>query len=151
VVVEAGKALGVDVEPREFPDGTRTAADAAAAIGCELGQIVKTLVFVAGGETVLALVSGDNQLDETKLATATGATTASRADADGVREATGFPIGGVPPFGHRTPLRVFVDRHLLGFAEVWAAGGTPHTVFPIDPASLVAATGGTVADLARGR
>jgi prolyl-tRNA editing enzyme YbaK/EbsC (Cys-tRNA(Pro) deacylase) len=149
-VVEAGTALGVDVDAREFPDGTRTAADAAAAIGCALGQIVKSLVFVVDGETVVALVSGTNQLDERALGTAAGASArAQRADAGIARDATGFPIGGVPPFGHANRLRVFVDEDLLAYDEVWAAAGTPHTVFAITPAALVDATGGTVATLKR--
>jgi Cys-tRNA(Pro) deacylase len=152
-VVEAGKALGVDVHAREFSAGTRTAADAAEAIGVELGQIVKALVFgVDGdvdGEVVVALVSGDNMLDERKLAKAAGAADAWREDADTVRETTGFPIGGVPPFGHREPLRVFVDEDLMTYDEVWAAAGTPHCNFPITPTALVRATGGAVCDLAR--
>lgn len=147
--MDAGKALGVDVHPREFPEGTRSAVDAALAIGVDLGQIVKSLVFAADGETVVALVSGDNRLDETKLAEAAGASKAWREDADTVRDATGFPIGGVPPFGHREPLRVFVDADLMTFDELWAAAGTPHTVFPILPNELIRATGGTVCDLAR--
>jgi prolyl-tRNA editing enzyme YbaK/EbsC (Cys-tRNA(Pro) deacylase) len=148
-LVEAGEALGVAVEPREFPEGTRTAADAAAAIGCALGQIVKSLVFSVDGETVVALVSGENQLDVAKLGVAAASTAkAKRADADAVRAATGFPIGGVPPFGHSTDLRVFVDADLLDYDVVWAAAGTPHTVFAVEPSALVAATGGTVADVA---
>lgn len=148
-VVEAGDALGVAVEPREFPEGTRTAADAAAAIGCALGQIVKSLVFAVDGETVVALVSGENQLDVVKLGTAAGSTArATRADADAVRAATGFPIGGVPPFGHSSDLRVFVDTDLVRYDVVWAAAGTPHTVFAVTPDDLVSATRGTVAHLA---
>lgn len=152
-VVEAGRALGVDVHAREFSQTTRTAADAAAAIGVELGQIVKSLVFGVDGdvgdEIVIALVAGDNLLDERKLAQAAGAGEAWREDADTVREATGYPVGGVPPFGHREPLRVFVDQDLLGYDEVWAAAGTPHVNFPIAPQALLRATGGTVCDLAR--
>lgn len=152
-VIEAGKALGVDVHAREFPQSTRTAADAAAVIGVELGQIVKSLVFgidgEVGGEVVVALVSGDNLLDERKLAAAAGADEAWREDSDTVRETTGYPVGGVPPFGHREPLRVFVDEDLLSYEEVWAAAGTPHVNFPITPTALVRATGGTVCDLAR--
>ncbi len=148
-VVGAGKALGVDVHAREFAGGTRTAADAAAAIGVELGQIVKSLVFGVDGEVVVALVSGENLLDESKLARAAGAERAWREDADTVRETTGYPLGGVPPFGHREPLRVFVDEDLLGFDELWAAAGTPNANFPITPADLLRATGGTVCDLAR--
>ena len=111
-VVEAGRALGVDIHPREFPDSTRSAADAALAIGVDLGQIVKSLVFSVDGEVVVALVSGDNLLDEHKLAVRAGGEDAWREDADTVRDATGYPAGGVPPFGHREPLRVFVDEEL---------------------------------------
>src|SRR4051795_8028036 len=108
-VIDAGRAAGVDVDPVRFPEGTKTAADAAAAIGCDVGQIVKSLIFAVDGEVVLAYVSGSNQLDEHKLAAAAGGSTCSRVDADVVREATGFPIGGVPPFGHSSTLPVFVD------------------------------------------
>ncbi len=147
-VVEAGRALGVDVHPREYPDGTRTAVDAALAIGVELGQIVKSLVFCVDGEAVIALVSGDNRLDETKLARCTGGEEAWREDPDTVREATGFPVGGVPPFGHRQPLRAFVDEDLLGYDELWASAGTSHHNFRITPDTLLRVTGGTVCDLA---
>lgn len=148
-VADAAAALGVAIEPRRFPDGTRTAADAAEAIGVDLGQIVKSLIFAVDGEMVLAYVSGANQLDEGKLAAAAGGQHCARVDAELVRATTGFPIGGVPPFGHTTPLRVFVDRALLGYDEVWAAAGTPHDVFPIAPSTLVAASGGRVVDLER--
>lgn len=147
-VVEAGRALGVDVRPREYSDGTRTAADAALAIGVELGQIVKSLVFSVDGEVVIALVSGDNRLDEAKLAACASGSEAWREDADTVREATGFPVGSVPPFGHREPLRVFVDRDLLDYEEVWASAGTTHHNFCITPDTLVRVTGGTVCELA---
>ena len=150
-VVEAGRALGVDVHPREFPDSTRSAADAALAIGVDLGQIIKSLVFSVDGEVVVALVSGDNLLDERKLAVCAGGESAWREDADTVRDATGFPVGGVPPFGHREPLRVFVDEDLLDFEELWAAAGTPHVNFSILPSELVKATGGLVCDLAQRR
>lgn len=112
-VIEAGAALGVEVHPRTFPEGTKTAQDAADAIGCDVGQIVKSLIFAVDGEVVLAYVSGANRLDESKLAAAAGGERCTRVDADTVREATGFPIGGVPPFGHTTELRVFVDPDLL--------------------------------------
>ena len=147
-VVEAGKALGLDIHPRDFADGTRSAADAAMAIGVDLGQIVKSLVFAVDSEAVVALVSGDNLLDEKKLAACAGGTRAWREDADTVREATGFPVGGVPPFGHREPLRVFIDEDLLGYEELWAAAGTPHCNFAVTPTELVRATGGIVCDLA---
>ena len=150
-VVEAGRLLGVDVRPQEFPAGTRTAVDAAQAIGVDLAQIVKSLVFCVDGEVVVALVGGANQLDEAKLAAAAGGERAWREDADTVREATGFPVGGIPPFGHREPLRVFVDADLLLHEEVWAAAGTPSVNFPIAPEALVQATLGLVCDLARAR
>jgi Cys-tRNA(Pro) deacylase len=147
-VVEAGRALGVDVRPHEYADGTRTAADAALSIGVDLGQIVKSLVFSVDGEVVVALVSGDNRLDEAKLAGCAGGDEAWREDADTVREATGFPVGSVPPFGHREPLRVFVDRDLLDYEELWASAGTSHHNFAITPDTLVRVTGGHVCDLA---
>ena len=148
-VVDAAAALGLDVSPRTFPDGTRTAQEAADAIGVELGQIVKSLIFGVDGEIVLAYVSGANQLDETKLAEAAGGVMCQRVDADVVRSATGFPIGGVPPFGHATPLRIFIDPDLLQYHEVWAAAGTWHDVFGIGPHKLVEASGGAVIDLKR--
>ncbi|MDA2973358.1 MAG: YbaK/EbsC family protein [Actinomycetota bacterium] len=148
-VVAAGRELGLEIEPRSFPEGTRTAQEAADAIGVELGQIVKSLIFGVDGEVVLAYVSGVNRLDEKLLAAAAGGSRCERVDADAVRKATGFPIGGVPPFGHSTQLRVFVDPDLLQYDEVWAAAGTWHDVFAIAPADLVRSSGGTVTDLAR--
>lgn len=148
-VRDAAAERGLAIEPRRFPVGTRTALDAAEAIGVEVGQIVKSLIFAVDGEIVLAYVSGANQLDEGKLAEAAGGAHCQRVDADLVRSATGFPIGGVPPFGHARPLRVFVDRHLLAHDEVWAAAGTPQDVFAIAPTELVRASAGTVCDLAR--
>jgi prolyl-tRNA editing enzyme YbaK/EbsC (Cys-tRNA(Pro) deacylase) len=149
-VVEAGRALGLEIITRRFPEGTKTAQDAANAIGVAVGQIVKSLVFGVDGEIVMAYVSGANQLDEKKLAVAAGGTKCSRVDADAVREATGFPIGGVPPFGHSTQLRVFIDPDLLQYHEVWAAAGTWNDVFGIEPHKLVEASGGAVTDLKRG-
>jgi prolyl-tRNA editing enzyme YbaK/EbsC (Cys-tRNA(Pro) deacylase) len=148
-VVEAAGRLGLDIEVRRFPEGTKTAADAAAAIGVEVGQIVKSLVFSVDGELVMALVSGQNQLDERKLAAACGGAKASRVDADTVRDATGFPIGGVPPLGLASPLRTFLDPDLLDFSEVWAAGGTWHDVFGVEPHRLREATGAEVVQLRR--
>ena len=148
-VVAAGRELGVDVEVHSFPEGTKTAADAAAAIGVAVGQIVKSLIFAVDGEMVLAYVSGANQLDEGKLAHAAGGEKCSRVDADAVRTATGFPIGGVPPFGHATHLKVFIDPDLLQYDEVWAAAGTWHDVFGIEPHRLVDASEGVVTDLKR--
>ena len=149
-VVAAATDLGLSIEPVRFPDGAKTAADAAAAIGVGVGQIVKSLIFGVDGDVVLAYVSGANQLDERKLAAAAGGATCARVDADTVRAATGYPIGGVPPFGHATPLPVFIDPDLLAFDEVWAAAGTWHDVFALRPADLVRVSGGTVVDLKRG-
>jgi prolyl-tRNA editing enzyme YbaK/EbsC (Cys-tRNA(Pro) deacylase) len=149
-VIAAAAERGLAIEPRTFPDGTRTAQEAADAIGVELGQIVKSLIFGVDGELVLAYVSGSNQLDEAKLAAAAGGSRCQRVDADAVRSATGFPIGGVPPFGHSTPLRVFIDPDLLQYEEVWAAAGTWHDVFGIEPHKLVEASGGEVTEIKRG-
>jgi prolyl-tRNA editing enzyme YbaK/EbsC (Cys-tRNA(Pro) deacylase) len=146
-VVEAARQRGLEIEPRSFPEGTKTAADAAAAIGVEVGQIVKSLVFLVDGAPTMALVAGDNRLDEAKLAAAAGGTAVERPDADAVRAATGFPIGGVPPLGHDLPIHV--DEDLLGYDVVWAAAGTWTDVFAITPAYLVRVTGGAVTDLAR--
>jgi prolyl-tRNA editing enzyme YbaK/EbsC (Cys-tRNA(Pro) deacylase) len=123
---------------REFPEGTRTAQDAAAAIGCDVGQIVKSLVFVRDDEPLLVLCSGANTVDAERLGLA-------KADAELVRRATGFAIGGVPPYGHPAPLETLIDEDLLGYDEVWAAAGTPRSVFPLTPAQLVERAGGTVA------
>jgi Cys-tRNA(Pro) deacylase len=149
LVIEAGRRIGIDVEPREFAESTRTAAEAAEAIGVALGQIVKTLVFTVDDTPVVALVRGDRQLDEKKLAAAAGGTTCRRPDAELVRAVTGFPVGGVPPFGHSSRLAVFVDPGLLAYHEVWAAAGTPHVNFPVDPNRLAVATEATVVDVAR--
>jgi Cys-tRNA(Pro) deacylase len=148
-VVAAARERGLDIVTRRFPDGTKTAQDAADAIGVAVGQIVKSLVFAVDGEIVMAYVSGANQLDEKKLAIAAGGSTCSRVDADAVRTATGYPIGGVPPFGHSTQLRVFVDPDLLQYDEVWAAAGTWNDVFPIAPDDLVRASGAVITDLKR--
>jgi prolyl-tRNA editing enzyme YbaK/EbsC (Cys-tRNA(Pro) deacylase) len=126
---------GLEVPVRTYPAGTRTAEDAARAIGCEVGQIVKSLVFTAGGRPVVALVSGSNRLDTRRLEALTGAPVA-KADADLARSATGYAIGGVPPFGHATALPVYMDRDLSRHELVWAAAGRPDAVFPISPARL---------------
>ena len=148
-VVQAAKERGLEIMTRRFPEGTKTAQDAANAIGVSLGQIVKSLVFAVDGEIVMAFVSGSNQLDEKKLAQAAGGLKCSRVDADAVREATGFPIGGVPPFGHTTQLRVFVDPDLLQYDEVWAAAGTWNDNFGANPNDIVRVAGGVVTDLKR--
>jgi prolyl-tRNA editing enzyme YbaK/EbsC (Cys-tRNA(Pro) deacylase) len=145
--MDAARAAGLEATLRTFPDGTRTAADAARAVGCEVGQIVKSLVFFVDEQPVMALVSGANQLDERMLALAAAGLEVRRASADEVRLATGYPIGGVPPVGHA--LAVFVDEDLLGYSEVWAAAGTPRDVFAVEPMALVEAVAGRVAKLAR--
>jgi Cys-tRNA(Pro) deacylase len=148
--VAAARVAGLEIRTKRFPEGTKTAQDAANAIGVPVGAIVKSLVFGVDDEVVMALVSGSNQLDEKKLAAAAGGAKCSRVDADAVRAATGFPIGGVPPFGHKTHLRVFIDPDLLQYDEVWAAAGTWNDVFGIEPHKLVEASGGAVTDLKRG-
>lgn len=139
------EAVGITPEISRFPDGTRTAEQAAAAVGCELGQIVKSLVFLCDGEPVLALTSGANRVDTARLGELLGGKI-SRADADGVREATGYAIGGTPPFGHAQPLQAVVDRALLTYDTVWAAAGTPDTVFELTPDELLRASGAKTAD-----
>lgn len=147
-VVAAGAAAGLDIAVRRFPEGTRTAEDAARAVGCQVGQIVKSLVFVADGRPVVALVSGAHRLDPARLAAALGATEVQRADGNLVREATGFAIGGVPPLGHVRALPTVMDRALLVHDLLWAAAGRPDAVFPVTPADLERASGAMVADLA---
>ena len=148
-VVEAASAAGLQIEPVTFPDGTKTAADAAAAIGVDVGQIVKSLIFAVDGRVVVAYVSGANQLDETKLAAVAGGERCGRVDADTVRTVTGYPIGGVPPFGHATPVPAFIDADLMSYDEVWAAAGTWHDVFALTPTDLARVSGAVVADLKR--
>ncbi|NGO76789.1 YbaK/EbsC family protein [Streptomyces sp. YC504] len=147
---EALTAVGLtDVlaQVRSFPDATRTAAQAAEAIGCELSEIVKSLIFAADSVPVLVLMDGASRVDMELVRRELGAEKVTRPNADVVRETTGYAIGGVPPFGHRTKTRVLADRGLLDHAVVWAAAGTPHTVFPMDPKSLIAYAGGSLVDV----
>jgi prolyl-tRNA editing enzyme YbaK/EbsC (Cys-tRNA(Pro) deacylase) len=143
-------ALGIAAEIKEFAASTRTAADAAAAIGCDVGQIAKSLVFRAGssGRAVLAIASGANRIDEAKLAAAVGEPI-GKADASFVRAQTGFSIGGVAPVGHAAMERdvmilTFVDADLMDYQEIWAAAGSPNSVFRLSPADLVRMTGAEV-------
>lgn len=129
--MDAAAALGLEIEVHEFPEGTKTAADAANAIGCDVSAIVKSLVFTVDDEPVIALVPGDRRLDTDKLSAVAGGGRVRRAPLDVVREATGFAAGGTPPIGHTRPLAVFADEGLRRNEVVWAAGGTPTTVFPI--------------------
>ena len=139
----------LDCEILTLPESTRTASEAAAALGCSVGEIAKSLVFRAGARAVVAIMSGDNRLDPAKLAAALGEDV-SRADADFVRAATGFAIGGVPPLGHSTPVPVYMDADLFRFDLVWAAAGSPFSVFAIETARLRDAAGATVLDLEMG-
>ncbi|GGS65801.1 YbaK/EbsC family protein [Streptomyces violaceus] len=147
---QALRELGLDeVVPliRRFPEATRTAAEAAAALGCELSQICKSLIFAADGVPVLVLMDGASRVDLELVRKELGADKVTRAKVDVVRETTGYAIGGVPPFGHRTRTRVLADRSLLGHETVWAAAGTPYTVFPMTPRDLVAHAGATLVDV----
>ena len=143
-------ALGPDYTVLEFDASTRTAAEAAAAIGCSVAEIAKSLVFRAepSGRAVLAIVSGIDRVDERKLGALVGEKI-GRADPDFVRETTGFAIGGVPPLGHASTLATFIDAGLDGFETIWAAAGTPNAVFRVTPADLLRLTGGVKASFAR--
>lgn len=145
-VRERLREQGIEAQPVEFAESTRTSADAAAAIGTTVAQIAKSLVFLADGQPLLVIASGANRVDTKKLGALLNARI-TRADADAVRQATGFPIGGVPPLGHATPLRTLIDEDLLTLSSIWAAAGTPNAVFETTPADLVKMTNGQVADL----
>jgi Cys-tRNA(Pro) deacylase len=150
-VADAAQVLGLDIEIVEFAQTTRSAQEAADAIGCQVAQIVKSLCFVVNGRATICLVSGANQLDERKLAALVGVSRkqVQRADADAVKAATGFTIGGVPPFGHISPLPIYLDEDLLQFDVVWAAAGTPYAVFAITPQALTQIKTVQSADLKR--
>ena len=141
----AAAAAGAAPDVRRFPEGTKTAQDAAAAIGCEVGQIVKSLVFTADDGPLLALTSGANRADVRRLADLAGVAEVRRATPGEARAATGYAVGGTPPFGHPEPVRTFCDPDLLRHEVVWAAAGTPDSVFPLTPADLVRWTGAEVA------
>jgi prolyl-tRNA editing enzyme YbaK/EbsC (Cys-tRNA(Pro) deacylase) len=142
----AAGALGLSPAIRQFPQGTKTAQDAASALGCDVAQIVKSLVFMADDSPVVAYTSGANRVDPVKLAGLAVASEARRATPEEARAATGFAVGGTPPFGHPERLRSWVDPDLLAFQEIWAAAGTPDSVFPLTPAELVRTTGAVLAD-----
>lgn len=141
------RELGAQGAVRELPEAVRTAAAAAAAVGCDVGAIVKSLVFTADGRPLLVLTSGAHQVDTARVAALLEVGRVERADAALVRRATGQPIGGVAPIGHPAPIRTLVDSWLGKYEEVWAAGGHPHTVFPTSQAELVRITGGDIADV----
>ena len=148
--LEAARVQGIQADVRRFPEGTKTARDAADAIGCEVGQIVKSLVFMADDRPVMAFTSGANRVDESKLAAVVGATDVRRATPEEARAATGFAVGGTPPFGHPERLTCVVDPDLLGWDEIWAAAGTPDSVFRLTPAELLRVTGAVSAAFADG-
>jgi len=146
---ERARELGVEVEVQEFPEGTKTAADAAAAIGCEVAQIASSIAMVAD-ELVVVVTSGANRVDEAKLAELRDVPSSDvrMGEADEIKETLGWAIGGVPPFCHDTAVPVSVDETLLGFETVWAAAGTPQAVFPVDPERIVDLADATPADVA---
>jgi prolyl-tRNA editing enzyme YbaK/EbsC (Cys-tRNA(Pro) deacylase) len=149
-VREALRERGAPADVRELPDSTRTAPEAAAAVGCRVEQIVKSLVFrrAGSGAPVLVLAGGANRVDEERVEALLGEPVA-KADADYVRTHTGYAIGGVPPVGHPEPLETLIDEDLVALAEVWAAAGTPRAVFPVAGEKLPELTGGRVAAVAR--
>lgn len=141
------RAAGFANEVREFDDSTRSAAEAAATIGCTVAQIAKSIIFrAASGRAVLVIASGVNRVDERKVAGLVG-DRIGKADAAFVRDRTGFAIGGVPPLGHATPPITLIDSDLLGFDRIWAAAGTPKAIFGLTPAELQAMSGGRVGDV----
>lgn len=148
-VQQAAEGLGLAVRVVEMAQSTRTAEDAAAACGCAVGQIIKSLVFRGkqSGKPVLLLVSGSNRVDQAGVASVIGEAL-DRPDAAFVREVTGFAIGGIPPFGHAQPLPTWLDRDLLQYETVWAAAGSPEAVFEVDPRRLAEAIGATVISVA---
>ncbi len=145
-VQKALAAAGSPAQVREFPAGTRTVAEAAAAIGVEKGQIAKSLVFMAGEVPVLVVMSGRDRVDVAKLASCVGAPV-RQVTADEVKSTTGYAIGGVPPVGHSNGLRIFLDEHLWEYETVYAAAGTPMTAFATSAAELLALSGGERANL----
>jgi prolyl-tRNA editing enzyme YbaK/EbsC (Cys-tRNA(Pro) deacylase) len=150
-VQEALRERGLDTAVRQVPDSTRTAAEAAAALGCEVAQIAKSLVFRGerSGDPVLVIASGADRVDERRLADVIGEPV-GKPDADFVRARTGFGIGGVPPLAHTEPIRTLIEERLLAFEPIWAAAGTPHHVFPVSGEELRQVTGGEVVAVARG-
>ena len=143
---ESARRLGVEPRVQRFPEGTKTAQAAAQAIGCDVAQIVKSLVFMADEQPVLAFTSGANRVDLGRLADTAGAEKVRRATPEEARLATGFAVGGTPPFGHPTRLRAWADPLLLEFDRIWAAAGTPDSVFPLTPAELLRSTGASTAE-----
>jgi prolyl-tRNA editing enzyme YbaK/EbsC (Cys-tRNA(Pro) deacylase) len=144
-VQEAIRQRGYSVEVVELPQSTRTAVEAAQAVGCDVAQIVKSLIFKTKRteQPILVLASGANRVNEKTIEALIGEPL-GKADAEFVRQQSGFVIGGVPPIGHIQPMRTFIDEDLLQYAEIWAAAGTPHAVFKLTPAMLLELCGGQV-------
>jgi Cys-tRNA(Pro) deacylase len=140
-------ALGLETQVVRVPGSAKTAQLAAEAVGCDVGAIVKSLVFVVDGQPVVVLCAGDRRVDAAKLAALRGAESAAMAPAAVVREATGYAIGGVPPLGHATALPVYLDAALLRWPVVYAAAGAPDALFPIESATLLTVTGAAVVDV----
>jgi len=147
-VQQALQAMNLPCQVVELPDSTRTAVEAAQAVGCEVAQIVKSLIFmgVESSHPILVVASGINRVDETHLALLAGEAI-KKADAEFARAQTGFAIGGIPPVGLANQMSTFIDQDLLAYQSVWAAAGTPHAVFELDPAFLERMTGGTVTNI----
>jgi prolyl-tRNA editing enzyme YbaK/EbsC (Cys-tRNA(Pro) deacylase) len=147
-VQESLKSLGMDCRVVELPGSTRTAADAASAVGCRVEQIAKSIVFQGktSGKPVMVIASGSNRVNEKKLRDLISEPV-KKADADFVRIHTGFAIGGVPPVGHANPVEIYIDEDLMNYAEIWAAAGTPHAVFKLAPRELIAMTKGKTIDI----
>ncbi len=147
-VQDALKALGLSLDVVELPASTRTAMEAAEAIGCQVGQIVKSLVFKSKRtqRPILVIASGQNRVNEKQIEALIGEPL-GKADADFVRQQTGYVIGGVPPTGHIQPLETYIDDDLLKYEKLWAAAGTPHAVFCLKPADLVKMTGGRIVNI----
>ena len=140
---QARERHGLDLSVEEFPEGTKTAADAAEAVGCDVGQIASSLVFEADGDLVVVVTSGSNRVDESRLAEHIGVEAVEMADPETISEVIGWSIGGVPPLCHEADVPVFLDETLLGYERVWAAAGTPTAVFPIGPEKLRRIAGAT--------
>jgi prolyl-tRNA editing enzyme YbaK/EbsC (Cys-tRNA(Pro) deacylase) len=147
-VQETLKTMGFACEVVELPDSTRTAVEAAQAVGCRVEQIVKSLIFKGrqSGKPVLVIASGPNRVNEKRVGELLGEPI-EKANADFVRQHTGFAVGGVPPVGHLEPLQTFIDEDLLQYSEIWAAAGTPHAVFCLTPKDLIAMTGGEIVSI----
>ena len=144
-LAECARDLGIEVHPQRLNDSTRTVRDAAEAVGCDEAEIAKTIVFVADGDPVVCVASGQHRIDTEKLADLLDVAEIRQAKADEVRAATGFAIGGVPPFGHDLP--VLFDEELLRHERVWAAAGDPHSLFEVDPRELADCIRARVAEL----